>query len=199
MKKGYNNEPRSSSSCAACKLLKRRCSPSCIFAPYFRADEPKKFAKVHKVFGASNVSKILNEVPEQHREDAVNSLSFEAEARLRDPVYGCIGPIVLLQRRMFQLQLDLARARARLAQYKAANGSLHSINDDNDNNNDNVSATTNDDVSDGLMFGFGDHNVSIIHINLCREGIISSDQFSQSDNGSYNTIDFGQVPDLLPL
>ncbi|GMI87299.1 LOB domain-containing protein 21 [Hibiscus trionum] len=112
-----SHEPRSTSSCAACKLLKRRCSPNCIFAPYFRSDEPKKFAKVHKVFGASNVSKILVEVPEEQREDTVNSLAYEAEARLRDPVYGCIGAIALLQRRMIELQHDLTLARARLARY----------------------------------------------------------------------------------
>ncbi|KAF8036872.1 hypothetical protein BT93_C2560 [Corymbia citriodora subsp. variegata] len=111
------HEPRSSSSCAACKLLKRKCTSTCIFAPYFRSDEPKKFAKVHKVFGASNVSKILVEVPEEQREDTVNSLAYEAEARLRDPVYGCIGAIALLQRKMVELQHDLAIARARLARY----------------------------------------------------------------------------------
>ncbi|XP_061351699.1 LOB domain-containing protein 21-like [Gastrolobium bilobum] len=116
--KGY--EPRSSSSCAACKFLKRRCIPNCIFAPYFRSDECKKFAKVHKVFGASNVSKILIEVPEEQREDTVNSLAYEAEARLKDPVYGCIGAIALLQRKMVELQHDLAIAKDRLARYAAA-------------------------------------------------------------------------------
>ncbi|KAJ4720103.1 putative LOB domain-containing protein [Melia azedarach] len=116
-----SHEPRASSSCAACKFLKRKCIPNCIFAPYFRSDEPKKFAKVHKVFGASNVSKILTEVPEEQREDTVNSLAYEAEARLRDPVYGCIGAIALLQRKMYELQQDLAVARARLARYTAAN------------------------------------------------------------------------------
>ncbi|KAH6802279.1 LOB domain-containing protein 21 [Perilla frutescens var. frutescens] len=110
-----SQEPRSSSSCAACKFLKRRCSPNCQFAPYFRSDEPKKFAKVHKVFGASNVSKILNEVPEEQREDTVNSLVFEAEVRLQDPVYGCIGAIASLQHKMVELQHDLILARARLA------------------------------------------------------------------------------------
>ncbi|XP_054798765.1 LOB domain-containing protein 21 [Prosopis cineraria] len=119
--KGY--EPRSSSSCAACKLLKRRCTPTCIFAPYFRSDECKKFAKVHKVFGASNVSKILFEVPEDQREDTVNSLAYEADARLKDPVYGCIGAIALLQTKMFELQHDLALARARLARYSSASAS----------------------------------------------------------------------------
>ncbi|KAE8694839.1 LOB domain-containing protein 21 [Hibiscus syriacus] len=112
-----SQEARSTSSCAACKLWKRRCTPNCIFAPHFRSDEPKKFAKVHKVFGASNVSKILIEVTEEQREDIVNSLAYEAEARLRDPVYGCIGAIALLQRKMIQLQHDLALARARLSLY----------------------------------------------------------------------------------
>ncbi|CAI0415721.1 unnamed protein product [Linum tenue] len=120
MRNHHHQEPRSSSSCAACKFLKRRCTSNCIFAPHFRSDEPKKFAKVHKVFGASNVSKILTEVPEEQREDTVNSLAYEAEARLRDPVYGCIGAIALLQRRMVELQVDLALARARLARCTAS-------------------------------------------------------------------------------
>jgi hypothetical protein len=45
--------------CAACKLLRRRCAAGCVFAPYFPPGEPHKFANVHKVFGASNVSKLL--------------------------------------------------------------------------------------------------------------------------------------------
>ena len=72
------------------------------------------------MFGASNVSKILIEVPEEQREDTVNSLAYEAEARLRDPVYGCIGAIALLQRKMVELQHDLAIAKDRLAHYAAA-------------------------------------------------------------------------------
>lgn len=126
-----SQEPRSSSSCAACKFLKRRCTPNCQFAPYFRSDEPKKFAKVHKVFGASNVSKILNEVPEDQREDTVNSLVFEAEVRLQDPVYGCIGAIASLQHKMAELQHDLILARARLACYVDQQQLPSSFLDDN--------------------------------------------------------------------
>ena len=47
------------SPCASCKLLRRRCAKDCIFAPYFPSDNPHKFAFVHKVFGASNVGKML--------------------------------------------------------------------------------------------------------------------------------------------
>ncbi|XP_008787332.1 LOB domain-containing protein 4 [Phoenix dactylifera] len=102
------------SPCAACKLLRRRCAQDCIFAPYFPADEPQKFANVHKVFGASNVSKLLQELPAHHRSDAVSSLVYEANARVRDPVYGCVGAISSLQRQIEALQTQLAIAQAEM-------------------------------------------------------------------------------------
>ncbi|XP_057784665.1 LOB domain-containing protein 12-like [Salvia miltiorrhiza] len=103
-----------SSPCASCKLLRRRCAKDCIFAPYFPSDDPLKFAIVHKVFGASNVSKMLQELPEQQRGDAVNSLVYEANARGRDPVYGCVGTISYLQNQVSQLQMQLAVAQAEI-------------------------------------------------------------------------------------
>lgn len=107
----------SSSPCAACKFLRRKCTQGCVFAPYFPPDQPHKFAHVHRVFGASNVAKLLNELPASQREDAVNSLAYEAEARLRDPVYGCVRYISLLQTRLKEVQLDLYNAKKELAAY----------------------------------------------------------------------------------
>lgn len=107
----------SSSPCAACKFLRRKCTQECVFAPYFPPDQPQKFAFVHKVFGASNVAKLLNELASNQREDAVNSLFYEAEARLRDPVYGCVGLISILQHRLKQLQQDIEIAKKELATY----------------------------------------------------------------------------------
>ncbi|KAF3781816.1 LOB domain-containing protein 12 [Nymphaea thermarum] len=100
--------------CASCKLLRRRCVKGCIFAPFFPADDPVKFANVHKVFGASNVSKMLQELPVHQRADAVSSLVYEANARVRDPVYGCVGAISLLQQQVSQLQMQLAMAQAEI-------------------------------------------------------------------------------------
>ncbi|KAK4360782.1 hypothetical protein RND71_019734 [Anisodus tanguticus] len=108
----YSNPP-----CAACKFLRRKCLPSCIFAPYFPPEEPIKFTTVHKVFGANNVSKLLNEIQPHQREDAVNSLAYEAEARLKDPVYGCIGAISVLQRQVIRLQKELDATNADLMRY----------------------------------------------------------------------------------
>ncbi|XP_057517059.1 protein LATERAL ORGAN BOUNDARIES-like [Amaranthus tricolor] len=105
------------SPCAACKFLRRKCTPGCIFAPYFPPEEPQKFANVHKIFGASNVTKLLNELLPHQREDAVNSLAYEAEARVRDPVYGCVGAISYLQRQVQRLQKELDAANADLLRY----------------------------------------------------------------------------------
>ncbi|KAL8529982.1 hypothetical protein ACS0TY_007161 [Phlomoides rotata] len=109
------------SPCAACKFLRRKCMPGCIFAPYFPPEEPQKFANVHKIFGASNVSKLLNELLPHQRDDAVNSLAYEAEARVQDPVYGCVGAISFLQRQVDRLQKELDAANADLIRY-ACNG-----------------------------------------------------------------------------
>ncbi|KAH7431687.1 hypothetical protein KP509_08G061300 [Ceratopteris richardii] len=100
------------SPCAACKLLRRRCVESCIFAPHFPADDPLKFASVHRVFGASNVSKMLQELPLDQRGDAVSSMVYEANARIRDPIYGCVGAIANLQRQVLHLQTQLAVSQA---------------------------------------------------------------------------------------
>ncbi|XP_057804291.1 protein LATERAL ORGAN BOUNDARIES [Salvia miltiorrhiza] len=103
--------------CAACKFLRRKCMPGCIFSAYFPPEEPQKFANVHKIFGASNVAKLLNELLPHQRDDAVNSLAYEAEARVRDPVYGCIGAISFLQRQVDRLQKELDAANADLIRF----------------------------------------------------------------------------------
>ncbi|KAL8516429.1 hypothetical protein ACS0TY_014909 [Phlomoides rotata] len=117
--------------CAACKLLRRRCAEECPFSPYFSPHEPHKFAAVHKVFGASNVSKLLMEVPEPQRADAANSLVYEANVRLRDPVYGCMGAISGLQQQIQALQAEVNAVRAEILRYKyreAANSIIASTN-----------------------------------------------------------------------
>eukprot|EP00897_Mesotaenium_endlicherianum_P003911 jgi/Mesen1/3548/ME000199S02703 len=100
-----------SSPCAACKLLRRRCAKECLFAPYFPNDEPNRFANVHRVFGASNVAKMLQDLPEYQRSDAASSLAYEADARVRDPIYGCVAAISALQQQVGTLQNQLAMAQ----------------------------------------------------------------------------------------
>ncbi|CAI9772428.1 unnamed protein product [Fraxinus pennsylvanica] len=111
------------SPCAACKILRRRCVDKCVLAPYFPPSEPLKFTIAHRVFGASNIIKLLQELPEAQRADAVNSMVYEANARLRDPVYGCAGAICQLQKQISELQAELAKSQAEILnmQYQNAN------------------------------------------------------------------------------
>lgn len=89
------------SPCGACKFLRRKCAADCIFAPYFCTEQgPAQFAAIHKVFGASNVSKLLLHVPVAERCEAVVTIAYEAQARIRDPVYGCVAHIFALQQQV---------------------------------------------------------------------------------------------------
>lgn len=100
--------------CAACRTLRRRCGEKCVLAPYFPPNDPQKFATVHRVFGASNIIRILQDIDSEHRYDAVSSMVYEARARLRDPVYGCAGAVFQLQQQVCDLQSQLAITQAQI-------------------------------------------------------------------------------------
>ncbi|KAK4409743.1 LOB domain-containing protein 36 [Sesamum angolense] len=104
--------------CAGCKCLRRKCTSDCVFAPYFPADNPTKFTNVHKVYGASNVAKLLKELgTDSQREAAANTLAYDAECRLRDPVHGCVGYVAILQQQLRQVHHDLECAKKELSTY----------------------------------------------------------------------------------
>ncbi|TVU41455.1 hypothetical protein EJB05_14974, partial [Eragrostis curvula] len=113
-------EGQSPPPCAGCKHLRRRCVPSCAFAAYFPPEHGDQFAAVHKVFGASNVSKLLAEVAPGDRAGAVESLVYEARARLRDPAFGCVSYITVLEHMLKQGMADVAAARGQLAAHVGA-------------------------------------------------------------------------------
>ncbi|KZV23864.1 65-kDa microtubule-associated protein 3-like [Dorcoceras hygrometricum] len=111
-----DQSPGAGGPCGACKFLRRKCLRGCIFAPYFDSDQgTAHFAAVHRVFGASNASKLLLRIPPHRRFDAVITLCYEALARVRDPVYGCVGHIFSLQQQVVSLQAELAYIQARIS------------------------------------------------------------------------------------
>lgn len=77
--------------CAACKHQRKRCTEGCILAPYFPAHRSREFQAVHKLFGVSNVTKIVKNLKEEDRKMAVDSLVWEASCRQKDPVLGPYG------------------------------------------------------------------------------------------------------------
>ncbi|PRQ25911.1 putative transcription factor AS2-LOB family [Rosa chinensis] len=116
------------SPCGACKFLRRKCARGCIFAPYFCDEQgATHFAAIHKVFGASNVSKLLSQLPVNDRCRAALTISYEAQARVQDPVYGCVSHIFALQQQVLNLQAQLASAKEQAAK-SYSTGSDNSMN-----------------------------------------------------------------------
>ncbi|XP_004308845.1 PREDICTED: LOB domain-containing protein 29 [Fragaria vesca subsp. vesca] len=125
------------SSCGACKFLRRKCTSECVFAPYFCYDQAAThFAAVHKVFGASNVSKLLLHLPVQHRSDAALTMSYEALARMRDPIYGCVSQIFALQQQVAYLQEEIETLlQNQMVSLVSANSSACGSSEGNSNSN----------------------------------------------------------------
>ncbi|XP_075649733.1 LOB domain-containing protein 23-like [Castanea sativa] len=104
-----------SSRCAACKYLRRRCPSDCIFSPYFPPNDPQRFSCVHRIYGASNVGKMLQQLPSHLRSQAVDTMYFEAQYRLQDPVYGCVGIISQLHQQINRAESQVAKIQAEIS------------------------------------------------------------------------------------
>ncbi|KAG2320209.1 hypothetical protein Bca4012_053494 [Brassica carinata] len=86
-----SNNTSSHQACASCKHQRKKCNNECILSPYFPARKTKEFQAVHKVFGVSNVQKMVRTVSEEDRTKLSESLTWEALWRQRDPVLGSYG------------------------------------------------------------------------------------------------------------
>lgn len=72
----------------------------------------------------------FKELAEHQRSDAVSSMVYEASARVRDPVYGCVGAISHLQQQIEALRAQLALAEAEVVHLRVHHGaSTNPIND----------------------------------------------------------------------
>ncbi|XP_006292643.2 LOB domain-containing protein 28 [Capsella rubella] len=101
--------------CAACKYLRRKCTKDCVFAPYFPTNKQENYEMIHKVFGASHVASLINEIHPSQREIAMSTLTWEAQVRLNDLVHGVSSIIDRLQSQLNDLQNQLAIAKNELA------------------------------------------------------------------------------------
>ncbi|XP_024533779.1 LOB domain-containing protein 22 [Selaginella moellendorffii] len=105
--------------CAACRFQRRRCSPACPLAKYFPASENQRFMNCKKLFGVSNMLRLLNQVLVKDRDETMQSLMFEADVREQDPVHGCMGIICMLEQQLDKLRRELAVVREQLRFFQA--------------------------------------------------------------------------------
>ncbi|XP_043706292.1 LOB domain-containing protein 27-like isoform X2 [Telopea speciosissima] len=107
-----------SQACAACKYQRRKCAADCPLAPYFPPHEPKTFQNAHRLFGVSNILKILKQLNPNQKNDAMGSIIFQSNMRDRFPVHGCYGIICQLRFQIEQVQQELLAVQAQLAFYQ---------------------------------------------------------------------------------
>ncbi|KAL2493240.1 LOB domain-containing protein 22 [Abeliophyllum distichum] len=160
-------QPRShatTQACAACKYQRRKCAPDCILAPYFPHERHHQFLNAHKLFGVSNIIKIIRHLDQQSKDDAMRTIIFQSDVRACDPVGGCYRIIRSLERQInvakAELEivlhhLALCRAQAAAVQHQAA---LQAVND--------IDSTLNCDVINGDPLGSYDESINNYHHHI---------------------------------
>ncbi|PSS07863.1 LOB domain-containing protein [Actinidia chinensis var. chinensis] len=129
-----------SQACAACKYQRRRCSPECPLAPYFPPDQPKMFQNAHKLFGVSNILKILKQLNTVQKMEAMRSIIYQANIRDRFPVHGCCWVMSQLQYQIQQAEEELYAVLAQIAFFQQQKQQQQQ-QEINNNNNVNDSAS----------------------------------------------------------
>ncbi|KAL2254015.1 LOB domain-containing protein 27-like [Sesamum indicum] len=104
--------------CAACKYQRRRCTPECLLAPFFPADQPKMFQNVHRLFGVKNIQNLLKELDPDQKAMAMKSIKFHAAMRDKYPVYGCLVEIQQLSYQIQMVEEELQAVLQQLAYYR---------------------------------------------------------------------------------
>uniref|UniRef100_A0A803LB99 LOB domain-containing protein n=1 Tax=Chenopodium quinoa TaxID=63459 RepID=A0A803LB99_CHEQI len=84
--------------CAVCQIQGLICDANCLLAPYFPAEKEQEATNILKVFSYDYITDILKDIHSTQHDIAIKVIAFNAEARLRDPVGGCMPTILTLRR-----------------------------------------------------------------------------------------------------
>lgn len=119
----------SSQACAACKYQRRKCAPNCSLAPYFPADRQKDFLNAQKLFGVSNIKKILKNVKQNEKEAATRSIIFQANMRAIHPVGGCCHVIKELESyiQFYKAELDFVLHQIAICRAQALENEIQNM------------------------------------------------------------------------
>ncbi|CAL5372471.1 unnamed protein product [Camellia sinensis] len=173
-----------SQACAACKYQRRKCSSECPLAPYFPPDQPKMFQNAHRLFGVSNILKILKQLDPSQKREAMSSIIYQSNIRDKYPVHGCCGVIHHLEYQICQGLEELHAVHAQLALYQQQH-------------HHEISSTLNDSTSE-LQLGVGppSNNNALTLFNqdvpqtfngVTTLPIASNQLYTNSENDGYNS------------
>ncbi|KAL1212052.1 LOB domain-containing protein 22 [Cardamine amara subsp. amara] len=113
-----NNNNSTNQACAACKYQRRKCAPDCLLAPYFPHDRHRQFLNAHKLFGVSNITKIIKSLTPPEKDAAMHTIMFQSDARANDPIDGCYGIIKKLQYQIEYTRNELEMVLQQLALFR---------------------------------------------------------------------------------
>ncbi|KAF9672409.1 hypothetical protein SADUNF_Sadunf11G0038700 [Salix dunnii] len=77
--------------CASCRHQRRRCPTDCIFRPYFPLRKQVEFESARRIFGVSNMERMLRNLGVQDRAKSVESMIWEATCWSKDSINGPLG------------------------------------------------------------------------------------------------------------
>ncbi|KAM7471372.1 hypothetical protein LguiA_009555 [Lonicera macranthoides] len=170
-----------SQACAACKYQRRKCTPECALAPYFPPDQPKMFQNAHKLFGVSNILKIIKHLDPSQKMEAMRSIIYQSNIRDRFPVYGCWGIIAQLDHQIRQAEEELHAVNVQLSLYRQ-----HEISSNpNDHSTSQLQLGMALPSNNGLNLSHQDNNPQQ-HYNSVATLPIGMHQAYSNRNGGYN-------------
>ncbi|KAI3512532.1 hypothetical protein L1887_19848 [Cichorium endivia] len=114
--------------CAACRYQRRKCAPDCILAPYFPHDRQRQFQNAHKLFGVSNITKLIRDLDPPQKDEAMRTIIYQSDVRAQDPVEGCYRIIRELHR-----QIEYSRAELEIVLHQLAICRAHAAQNQNQN------------------------------------------------------------------
>ncbi|XP_057791953.1 LOB domain-containing protein 27-like [Salvia miltiorrhiza] len=181
--------------CAACKYQRRRCTPECLLAPFFPADQPKMFQNVHRLFGVKNIQNLLKELgPDHHQKaTAMKSIKFHATMRDKYPVWGCM---VEIQHLTYQIQLAEDELQAVLHQIAFYRQQQHQHQPQQDHP---LSPTAADDYISELQLGMAPPGNDAAAFAPQQQQVVSYSNSSNGGGGDYgiNYLDFKEMNSVV--
>ncbi|KAI8553487.1 hypothetical protein RHMOL_Rhmol05G0019600 [Rhododendron molle] len=105
--------------CAACKHQRQRCdSDVCPLALYFPANKIEEFQNVHRIYGITNLIRILHSVPEHLRHKTAETLILEAAMRKEFPVSGSLAVQAQTRALIHEYEKELEFVKKQIAFFK---------------------------------------------------------------------------------
>jgi hypothetical protein len=75
---------------------------------------------------------LLQQLPPYVRQQTTNTLYLEAQCRIQDPVYGCVGIISKLYEQIHDTEIELAKIQNQIAYHKLQNPQFEAESNFND-------------------------------------------------------------------